>query len=563
MKELLLGSRFRLGRNKVSNLLRWLGGASPTLLIVSMAFGQVLPDPPGSHFPVSATEVASLPSYGPGDRLVATYYFYWYKWADACAGKVCDPAYIRNHIEFAPGYQGSSKPMDALTDHPTGLEGWNYEDPQWHLSQINAISGAGIDIILPVFWGVPGRYGEDGCIEAAWSKVGLESLVKALEANKDGKVPNPRVGMFYDTSTLTFASPFNPKQGNKIDLRTEQGQKHFYATIRDFYSLVPAKYWALWEQRPLIWLYASEFASGYDDKVLQFAREQFARDFGGLNPLFVAHTDWSPAAGADWIYQWGAATKPTFLSVNSIGPGFDNSAVHGKPRGSHVLRERKGGDFYRDAWERALRSPCPITVIETWNELHEGTQICDTTEYGSQYREITAEYAAKFKNPGGNSPLPGPFQGVESVSWEGGGMSLGIEPVLAEDGQFSKLTTGDGVVLQMASNYLYFAVDDSFTFCGREPFTAEVEFFSVPIGGNPTTGETASIHLEYDSWDQSAQFFGMYKATEAIPVERKIGWKSVRFDLKDARLANNQNQMSDFRVFAPKGFRIKKVTLSR
>jgi len=310
-------------------------------------------------------------------------------------------------------------------------------------------------------------------------------------------------------------------------------------------------------------LYASEFASGHDEKVLRYAKEQFAKDFGGLTPLFVAHTDWSPDAGADWIYQWGAAIKPTFLSVNGIGPGFDNSAVLGKPHGSHVLRERKGGDFYRSAWERALRSPCPITVIESWNELHEGTQICDTIEYGSQYREMTAEYAAKFKNPADIPPLPGPFQDAKSVFWEGGNMPLGIEPESAEDGQFSKITTGDGVVLQMASSYLYFAVDDSFTFCGREPLKVEVEFFSVPIGGNPSMGGNASIHLEYDSWDQGAQFFGMYKTTEEIPIERKIGWTTIHFNLKDARLANNQNQMTDFRLVAPKGLRIKKVTMSR
>ncbi len=545
------------------HLLRLLGGASPALLIAAMAFGQALPAPPGTYCPLKAEEVANLPTYKPGDRLVATYYFYWYKWADACAGKICDPVYNRSHIEFKPGHLGSTAPLDALTDHPTQLETWSFEDPQWHLSQMNAISGAGIELILPVFWGVPGRYGEDGCIEAAWSKVGMENLVKALESNEGGKVPNPRVGMFYDTSTLSFASPFNPKQGDKIDLRTDQGRKHFYATIRDFFSLIPPKYWALWEKHPMVWLYGSEFASGHDENLLKFTREQFAKDFGGLTPLIVAHSDWSPTLGADWIYQWGAAVKPTFLSVNGIGPGFDNSSVYGKPRGFHVLHEREGGNFYRDAWERAIRSAAPVTVIESWNELHEGTEICDTTEYGDQYRKMTAEYAAKFKNPGNVGPLPGPFQGIKSVSWQGGGMTQGIEPVKADDGPFEKVSTADGEVLQLAGDYLYFRVDDSFYFCGRDPLTAVVEYFNIPAGGHSMTDSAGTIQMEYDSWEPGAKYFGMYKTTEAIPVERKIGWKTVRFDLKEARLANNENQMTDFRILAPKGFRIRKVTISR
>lgn len=548
----------------MTHLLRWLAGLSLVLLVASKALGQALPDPPGPHCPVPVSEVTNLSSYGPGDRLVATYYFYWYKWKDACAGKICDPVYNRSHIEFAPGFQGSTTPLDALTDHPVGLESWNFEDPQWHLSQINTISETGIDIILPVFWGVPGRYGEDGCVEAAWSKVGLENLVKALESNEGGKFRNPRIGMFYDTSTLSFASPFNPKQGNKIDLTTEQGLKHFYATIRDFFSLIPPRYWALWEGHPMVWLYGSEFANAHDGSLLQYTRAQFARDFGGLTPLVVAHTDWSPSIGADWVYQWGAAVKPTFLSVNGIGPGFDNSAALGKPRGSHVLRERKDGDFYRDAWECALRSPAPLTVIESWDELHEGTEICDTTEYGDQYRKMTMDYIAKFKNPVNIGPLPGPFQGAKSVSWLGGTMPLGIEPVTAEDGAFDKVTTEDGVVLQMNSQYLYFAVDDSFYFCGREPLSVEVEFFSIPAGtGQSPSDGAGTIGLEFDSWKMGAKFWGMYKQTETIPVNRKIGWRTIRFDLKEARLANNQNQMADFRIVAPKGFRIKKVTLSR
>ncbi len=38
-----------------------------------------------------------------------------------------------------------------------------------------------------------------------------------------------------------------------------------------------------------------------------------------------------------------------------------------------------------------------IVMIETWNELHEGTDICETREYGRQYIDMTAKYSVMFK----------------------------------------------------------------------------------------------------------------------------------------------------------------------
>jgi hypothetical protein len=538
------------------------------------ALAQALPDPPGAYFPVTATETAQIATYCPGDRLVATYLFYWYKWADACAGSVCEPVYYRSHILFATGFNNSLQPVDALTDHPPDIQTWSYEDPLWFSKQFDQLLSAGIDLVLPVFWGVPGRYGEGGHSVAAWSALGMKALVTALETReKEGK-PNPRIGMMYDTSTLSFESPYNPHQGNKIDLRTEAGKTHFYVTIRDFYSLLPSKYWALWERKPLIWLYASEWASAHDETVLPYARMRFAQDFGGLTPLFVGHTDWSPASGVDWIYQWGGSIKPTYLSVNSVGPGFDNSAVFGKPQGSCILRQRDNGNFYRQAWERALRTETPITVIETWNELHEGTEICPTEEWGHEYLDITREYVKAFKKSSESQPLlcgerlgasphlPGPYQDARSISWSAETKEKGIQPLPAEDGTFRFIPTHEGQVIEMTSHYLYLSIDDSFCFNTREPLSLEVEYFNVPVS-ETIGGTTGSFHVEYDSWDRNAVFHGMYKTTETCSIEKKLGWRSHRFALKEARLANNQNQNADLRIVAPRGLRIRKVVLMR
>jgi len=524
----------------------------------SLASTQQLPPAPGPYCPLSATEVNRLASFQSGDRVVGTYYFYWYKWKDACIESVCNPTYTRSHIEFATGTHGAAAPTDALTDHPPDLEEMDFADSSWHRAQLERIASASIDMVLPVFWGVPGRYGEDGHYVAKWSAVGLEALARALETLESEGKRFPRVGMFYDTSTLGFESPFHFTQGRRdLDLTTAAGKSHFYGTIRDFFSLVPPRFWALWKGRPLVWLYSSEFAGGYDHTLLVETKVRFASDFAGLQPWFVANLDWSNEVSPDWVYRWGGAIFPSYLSVNVVGPGFDNSGALGKPRGSNVLRDRAETRFYRDSWERALRTISPVTVIETWNELHEGTEICPTVEYGDEFLRITGDYAAAFKQAAPHPPLPGPYQQNAGVKWSGSDpLPGGMELVDAEDGKYRLVTSGTETVLETRSPYLYFAVDDSFCFQTQEPMDLTVEYFDLPE-------RAGTVKVEYDSWDRSGTLHGVYRASESEPLSGSFKWKRQPFALPMARLANNQNQGADFRLVVPMGLRIRSVELTK
>lgn len=526
------------------------------------SFGQALPAAPGPYVPLSATETLVMESFGADHRVVATYYFYWYKWDNACAGALCDPAYNRAHIEFATGQFGSATRLDALTNHPTDVEQWNFEDPAWHAAQIDRIVSASINLVLPVFWGVPGRYdGAGGHPVAAWSKKGMEAFAAALaEREKQGKT-NPKVGMFYDTSTLTFESPFNYTQGAKLDLTSEPGQKQFYATIRDFFSLIPPRHWAMWEGFPIVWLYAGEFASQHDDQLLPSAKERFKADFGGLEPMFVAHLDWE-GANPEWIYRWGGAIQPSFLSVSSVGPGFDNSGAEGKPRGHNVRRDRAAGEFYKAAWERALRSDGFITVVETWNELHEGTEICPTREYGTEYLDITRRYAQRFRSGETVPPFAGPFSESSEVLWKGEDPHHGIRLVGAADGGYRLTPTDEGSVIEMVAPYLYFDIDDGFLFSTRDQVRIEVEYADSPNQpGRSRFGEAqqGSFHIEYDSWRRDGQYHGIYKTTEPASLGGSLKWNKHSFVLEAPRLANNQNEGADFRIVGPRGLRVRSV----
>ena len=56
-------------------------------------------------------------------------------------------------------------------------------------------------------------------------------------------------------------------------------------------------------------------------------------------------------------------------------------------------------------------------LVETWNELHEGTDVCDSKEFGRQYMELTAKYAKLFRDDV-VLPKTGPFANAEQVEWD-------------------------------------------------------------------------------------------------------------------------------------------------
>jgi hypothetical protein len=135
-----------------------------------------MPKPPGPHCPVSAEQLKEVQSYRADQPLVGTHFFYWYD--------------IKSNAHFV-NYDGS----DALTDHPAHSEGYSYKSAAWWKRELLDVMAAEIDFILPVYWGCPGNYD-------SWSFVGLPPLVQAWEELvREGKRP-PRVGLFYDTSTL-------------------------------------------------------------------------------------------------------------------------------------------------------------------------------------------------------------------------------------------------------------------------------------------------------------------------------------------------------------------------
>ena len=239
---------------------------------------------------------------------MATSYFYWY---DVKSGM---------HIRNGDG-------SDALTDHPPTLEGFSYRRTAWHRKQLSDMISAGIDVVLPVYWGYPGAKGN-------WSNEGLPPLVEARQSLlKEGKRP-PAIGLFYDTSTLRHNG-----DGVHVDLTAETGRAWFFATIRDAFSLIPPEHPACIQGRPIVFLYTAAFAKSVGADLFPDTRRRFRATFG-CDLYLVKMVGWPDKA--DSVYQWGAALMPQLRQTAGVGPGYDHSAVPGRGR---LVRQRRGGDF--------------------------------------------------------------------------------------------------------------------------------------------------------------------------------------------------------------------------
>ena len=514
--------------------------ASLLAALLSLTSASALPaaQPPeippafGPHVNLSAQDFQGSQSFTATNRLVATYYFYWYD------------APTKEHILDGDG-------TDALTDHPPTLEDFSYRSVRWHRQQLSDMATAGIDIVLPVFWGAPSEHDPQAGFH--WSYAGLKALVQAREAMLAAGQQPPRIGLFYDTSTLQ-----NNRWGQHLDLTTDYGRRWFYASIRDFFSLVPPRHWAMVEGRPLVLLYSASFASRHDQSCVDYLRQEFPKEFGGRVPYLVRQNSWN--VRADNTCAWGGALGLVNPGVASLGPGYDHSAVPGR---TPLIVPREGGQFYERQWLKFLRRPANLVTIETWNEFHEGTDICESKEFGRQYLELTRKYVDLFKR-GWVPPWPGgQYAHSNSVAVALGARNEenGLRQVEHEDGQTvaARLAGREARSIQRQpphGTYVYFVVDDSFKWTNRMDLTLAVDYFDAAAG---------SFTVEFDGSDPQASFNGAYTSGgRSVAMRGSKTWQTARFPLRDARLLNSQNAGADFRlaVSAPE-FSVGRVRLQR
>lgn len=450
----------------------------------------------------SAQQPSSWTSH---DKIALTYLFYWY--------------------DAPSGFHYGDAPITQVTLHPPDsyLSTYSFKDDVFVQREFSDMIAAGIDVALPVFWGDPRNV-------STWSVPGLQTMVQAQQAMAKAGQPAPKIGMFDDTSSLPVLNG-----GTKPDLTTPSGKSLFYDEIQRFFSNVPQQFWAVIDGRPIIVLYYSTYVSAWDQTTFDYLSQHFQQDFG-TTPYIIRERSWTGVT-TDAAYAWGAAVNgPISIGdVTAVGPGFDNLAVSGpQAQGRLVVADRYCGQFYQRQWDAAVSANSRLVLMETWNELHEGTAIAATKEYGRRYIDQTAQNVTRWKASTAASP---------SMIWT----SMG--PHEYDSGLRSSINGGDGAWLTTRiaghdavytnrsstppSYYLYLAADSLFLDARPSGVWVTVEYFD--NGGPPW-------RLQYDGASNP------YTVTAPVTLQNTVMWKRQTFYLPDAVFRERQNAASDLRI---------------
>ncbi len=467
---------------------------SLTLSLVILALGWS-PPPAGPTPAVSS-------SWTTGDKVVAAYYFYWYD------------VYTSLHFVDPDG-------SDALTDHPPDayLSNYSYKEVSWHRRELLDMMAARIDVVLPVYWG--------NSSQLFWSQTGLQKLVLAeQEMIADGYAP-PKIGMFYDTTALR-----DQNGGIPPNLTTSAGKALLYSMMSDFFHRVPQDLWAMIDGRPIVFLYTAEYVSAYDQSTFDHVAQRFQTDFG-TTPYIVREVSWT-GVQTDGAYQWGVALNgpATIGQIGSVGPGYDETAVYGRP--NPRVRDRECGEFYEEGWEAIASSAATLVSIETWNEFHEGTDIAASREYGRTYITATAQYIQRWR--------ASDYSRADTV-W----LDLGQYPFMQGLRPAFNYADGAWLVTYLAgreaahpdrttvppSYYIYLEVNDAFISATPSEVWVTVEYYD---GGGD------QWMLEYDG------VTAPYTAVPPVQLQNTGRWRRHTFHLTDAYFGGRQNVGADLRL---------------
>jgi len=437
------------------------------------------------------------PSWTSHDKLALTFFFYWY---DATTNK-------------------------NLTLHPPDsyLSTYSYDNVAFYQRELSDMAAAGIDVVLPVYWGDPGN-------AARWGVPGLHLMAQVEQAMAQAGQTSPMIGMFFDTSTpLAVANG-----GTKPDLTTAAGKILFYSFIQTFFANVPRQFWAMIDGRPIIVLYGANPLAGYDQSTVDYIAQQFQHDFG-TTPYIIRHSSWlgvtTDAAYAGWPIGYHA----TFMGdVATVGPGEnDYTAIAAEGR---IVRDRNCGDLYQAHWDQVVAHGARLVLVETWNELFEGTGISATKEYGRRYIDQTAKNVARWNS----SANPPPYSPPAAV-WVGMGpkfYSSGLYPSWDFGGAAwlaTRIAGHDAIYPDHSwpSYYLYFAADERFVPTRPASLWVTVEYLD--IANTPW-------RLEYDSVNNP------FWATAAVVPQNTGQWKLATFNLPDALFEMREPPSTDLRI---------------
>jgi hypothetical protein len=337
------------------------------------------------------------PAVAPPTPLVAATFYAWYDHPGA-------------HFVDAAG-------RDLLRHHFVAPERVHPESPEWFASELADVADAGLDLLLFASVGTTADPSAPSSPGAPW----FPALAAGLERTR-GRLARP-----LGVSLLVEPWILAGQHGGTFDLGDAATRDATLATILAFQRALRPEDWGRLEGAPLVVFGrvsgGGDGGRGGPGPVTFFLelRKQFREAFGS-EPLLVLDRSWNREGAAllgDRSWREGSSLLgPQTGAVASLAPGFDDRRLE-KPLG--VVRPRENGRFYAWAWRQLLGTSHELVIIESWNQLHDGTAIAPALEHGRRYVELTRRYAERLRTgagPGadGNDREAPRFDGPVGVS---------------------------------------------------------------------------------------------------------------------------------------------------
>jgi hypothetical protein len=249
-------------------------------------------------------------------------------------------------------------------------------DPQVIARQIQQARGAGIDAFVVSWWGANNPTDSNFKIildraQAANFRVAIDFEVTSPFYQTRDHVVNSLKGLL---STYAQHPAYLRVDGKPVIFfwREQRYSVDVWKTVR---AALDPNHQSLW------------IAEGVKEQL------PYLSVFDGLHLYSIG---WASNVAAE-LQKWPDRVRSygaDKLWVATVMPGNDDTRTR---RAGSYVRDRRGGEFYREAWRGAFSTSPDMIVITSWNEWVEGTQIEPSVTYGDLYLNITREFAAQFK----------------------------------------------------------------------------------------------------------------------------------------------------------------------
>jgi hypothetical protein len=327
---------------------------------------------------LSTASAPAEPQAAPGRTRYAAHLFYWGR-ADAN-----DPP--REKCAYQP--PGTLKPYEDGT-------WYSYDNPGWWLREVKDMTRARLDYVLPVCWGD----------KVHFSTSKLARLVDAIRAANSPL----KVGLYDDTAGQDAEYKMAHPGAAKVPLARDTWPL-FFQKWKSFFTVIPMDLWATHNGepverggRPLILTFTPQFFDTLDqaDAMWAWCKVEFKKEFKfkdpkgrdvGVEPWLLLDWKWSTAAKAcdkvtDGFCIYSASIRGTLTFTHkgptgvpyvcsNLGPGRDDRLI-GKPE-NHTPRS-DGAWFLENL--RKIPKNCDLAVIESRNELYEGSAMCRMVDW--------------------------------------------------------------------------------------------------------------------------------------------------------------------------------------